>query len=55
VVNCNPIAEPASVEMLRRWGQGRLMRLSWQSSGRLLASETEKWAKTVKFAGIKAE
>jgi hypothetical protein len=44
-----------SRQSLRAHLQGTKARLGDQPAGQLIAEETEKWAKVVKFAGIKVE
>jgi tripartite-type tricarboxylate transporter receptor subunit TctC len=48
------LADPKSKARIAELG-GTVLALSPSDFGRLIAQETEKWAKVVKFAGIKAD
>jgi tripartite-type tricarboxylate transporter receptor subunit TctC len=48
------LADPKTKARIAELG-GTVLALSPSDFGRLIAEETEKWAKVIKFAGIKAD
>ena len=52
--NLTPLADPALKARLAALGADPMV-MGPAEFGKLIADETEKWAKVIKFAGIKAE